>query len=72
MSTAWLPNGALPDGTLLFGPLREPPKQLGPVEEVSVNGVTYYVAHSGKVLTEDQKRELQKWVEKMVSSRAPR
>ena len=72
MSTPWLPNGGLKDGTMLFGPLKERPKQdMGPILEVVVGGVTHYVVYCCKALSDAQKQEVQQWAEPMLSRKAP-
>lgn len=61
-------TGALNDGLLLFGPLKERPKDdMGPMVEASVGGVTYYVVYCCKEASDAQKMEIQKWVEEVLS-----
>ena len=62
----WLPNGALPGGIYLMGPLIEKPDVRGPVAEVVMGGRTYYIRHTGSSLSPSQREELEKWVAKRI------
>jgi hypothetical protein len=63
----WMASGALKDGLLLFGPLKERPKDdMGPMVEVSIQGVPYYVVCCCKEATQAQKLEIQEWAEKAI------
>jgi len=59
--TTWLPSGKLDDGTLLFGPLREKPKNSDPVLELKIDNITWWVNHSGRDLTQEQKDNIYAW-----------
>ena len=72
--SAWLPNGKLKDGTLLFGPLNEKPApDLGPYIEGEFNGRTWFVVYaneSSRALSPEQTAEIKQWAEKALSSRS--
>jgi len=69
--SAWLPNGKLEDGTLLFGPLKEKPTaDLGRYIEFQFRGETWYIVHSGGELSPQQTSEAAAWGEKALSSQA--
>jgi hypothetical protein len=69
--SAWLPNGQLKDGTLLFGPLKEKPDpDLGSYVEGEFNGHPWFVVYSGKALLPEQTDEVRQWAENQISSRA--
>ena len=67
---AWLPNGKLDDGTLLFGPLNKNPEDEEPILSVNIDGAEYWVKHSGTSLNEDQISQVQDWAMIQVRSRA--
>ena len=64
--TTWLPSGKLGDGTLLFGPLREKPKDTDPVLEVKIGDKTWWVKYCCQELTPSQKDEVRTWVKKQI------
>ncbi len=65
---AWLPTGKLSDGTLLFGPLKERPTEHGPVVEIAIDGVTWFVAHSGEKIAASVQAEFESWARTRVAS----
>ena len=65
----WFPSGKLSDGTLLFGPLRDKPTDEEPVIPVVIDGKTWWVKHSGKMLSSDQQAEVTRWMEKKIAPR---
>ncbi len=60
-------DGALSDGTLLFGPFREPPVNHEQVVAVAVGGVTWFAAHSGERIPFEVRPELKRWVRTRVA-----
>ena len=72
--SAWLPNGKLKDGTLLFGPLDEKPKpDLGLYIEGEFNGRPLFVVYGGQAsgtVSPEQTAEIKQWAEKEISSRS--
>lgn len=68
--SGWIPTGRLKDGTCLFGPLKDKPTDLGRYVEGEINGVPWYVVHSGGELSPEQFSELKTWAEKTISDRA--
>ena len=68
---AWLPNGKLKDGTLLFGPLKEKPENdLGRHIEFQIKGKTWFVVHSGhEPLSDEQTLEVKRWAKKILAER---
>ena len=69
MAKAWLPNGRLSDGTLLIGPFKVKPIGIEMLEEVTVDGVMWYIGYCCKALTDEQRAELQQWAEKNISKK---
>ena len=63
----WVPTGKLSDGTLLFGPLAAPPKETTRVVEISLNGATWYVQHSGEGISPNLREELMEWAQKRIA-----
>lgn len=64
---AWLPSGRLSDGTLLLGPLKERPSNLGRVFEIGIDGVPWFVAHSGDEIAVGVRLELESWARKRLT-----
>jgi hypothetical protein len=71
MSTPWLPNGALKDGTLLLGPyVNKQPDDDGHVVEVEFKGQTHYVRYCCGELSKEQRAEIYTWATDRLSKRA--
>jgi hypothetical protein len=71
MSTPWIPNGALKDGTLLLGPFsNKQADDVGRVVEVDFNGQKHFVRYSGASLTDQQREEIRLWAIDRISKRA--
>lgn len=68
--TVWLPSGTLGDGTLLFGPLREKPKDSDPVLELKINNNTWWVKYCCHELTPEQKDKVQAWAKIQIEKLA--
>lgn len=68
--SAWLPNGQLDDGTLLFGPLNKNPEDGEPILSVTIDGAEYWVKYCCKDLNEDQISQVEVWATTQVRSRA--
>jgi hypothetical protein len=64
MSTSWLPNGCLKDGTYLFGPLKTRPTDMGLVVDLNFGNKTFYVVCCCKMLSDILKQEVQEWAQK--------
>lgn len=63
----WSPDGALLDGTVLFGPFREPPVDHQKVVAVVVKGETWFTVHSGERIPFEAQSELKRWVRTRVA-----
>jgi hypothetical protein len=61
------PDGALLDGTVLFGPFREPPVDHDNVVAVVVKGETWFTVHSGERIPLELQPELKRWVRTRVA-----
>jgi len=72
MSTPWIPNGALKDGTMLFGPYskKQDVDDDGRVVEVEFNGQKHFVRYSGASLTDEQRETIRLWAIDRISKRA--
>ena len=68
--TTWAPNGKLDDGTLLFGPLREKPKDNEPVLAVNIDNTTWWVKYCCEKLTQEQETKVHAWAKKQIEKRA--